>query len=90
MQCVLDDIRDNVSYELGREHLVTRQDLHNIKAQYNIDGMIRHKNDLISVLSWVTEMNTLEHNPVLFLNPKAKRTKYIWKRELIVRVKMIL
>ena len=37
-----------------------------IKAQYNIDGMIRHKNDLISVLSWVTEINTLEHNPVLF------------------------
>ena len=43
MERVLDDIRDNVSYELGREHLITRQDLHNIKVQYNIDGMIRHK-----------------------------------------------
>ena len=71
MEHVLHDIRDNVAYELGREHLVTRQDLHNIKTQYIIDGMIRHKNDLISVLSWVTEMNTLEHNPVLLFRPQG-------------------
>ena len=36
-------------------------------AKYNIDGMIRHKNDLISLLSWVEEMRCLEHNPVLLL-----------------------
>ena len=88
MQRVLDDIRDNVSYDLGREHLVTRQDLHNIKAQYNIDGMIRHKNDLISVLSWVTEMNTLEHNPVLFFKPQGEENKMHMEMELIV-IKMI-
>ena len=75
MERMLDDIRDNVSYELGREQLVKRQDLHNIKAQYNIDGMIRHKNDLISVLSWVTEMYTLEHNPVLFFKPQSEENK---------------
>ena len=82
MERVLDDIRDNVSYELGREHLVTRQDLHNIKAQYNIDGMIRHKNDLISVLSWVTEMNTLEHNPVLFFKPQGEENKMHMEMEI--------
>ena len=75
MERVLDDIRDNVANELGREHLVTRQDLHNIRSQYNIDGMIRHKNDLISVLSWVTEMNTLEHSPVLFFKPQGEENK---------------
>ena len=48
-----------------RKHLIRRQDLHNIKAQYNIDGIMRHKNDLTSVLAWVEEMNALEYNPVL-------------------------
>ena len=37
--------------------------------------MIRHKNDLISVLSWVTEMNTLEHSPVLFFKPQGEENK---------------
>ena len=43
MEPVLDDIRDNVANELEREHLVTRQDLHNIRSQYNVDGMIKHQ-----------------------------------------------
>ena len=81
MECVLDDIRDNVANELGREHLVTRQDLHNIKAQYIIDDMIRHKNDLISVLSWVTEMNTLEHNLLLF-KPQGEENKMHMEMEI--------
>ena len=68
MEIVLDRIKDNATDELKREHLITPQDLHNIKTQYNIEGIIRHKNDIISLMSWVEEMRTLvEHNPVLLL-----------------------
>ena len=64
MERILDDIRDSVTNTIRRKHLIRRQNLHNIKAQYNIDGIMRHKNDLTSVLAWVEEMNALEYNPV--------------------------
>ena len=72
MERILDDIRESVSNGLCRQHLVTRQDLHNIKAQYNIDGIVRHKNDLTSVRVWVQEMSTLEYNPVLIFKPQGE------------------
>ena len=62
---ILDDIRDNITCGISREHLVTRQDIRNIKVQYNIDGISRHKSDPISVAAWVEEMKGLLHNPVL-------------------------
>ena len=65
MERILDDIRDSVCNKLHREHLVIRQDLHNIKKKYNMDGVIRHKNDLTSVTAWVEEMKTLPYNPIL-------------------------
>ena len=71
MEQILDDIRDSVTDKLGREHLVRRQDLHNVKAQFNIDDVIRHKNDLSSVTAWVEEMSTLEYNPVLIFKPQG-------------------
>ena len=70
---ILDDIRDSVTDKLGQKHLVTRQDLHIVKAQFNIDGIIRYKNDLTSVMAWVEEMSMLDYNPVLagiYLNVK--------------------
>ena len=72
MERILDDIRESVSNGMCRQHLVTRQDLHNIKAQYNIDGIVRHKNDLTSVRVWVQEMSTLEYNPVLIFKPQVE------------------
>ena len=71
MERILDDIRDSVTNKLGRKHLVTKQDLHNVKAQFNIDGIIRHKNDLTSVMAWVEEMSMLDYNPVLVFKPQG-------------------
>ena len=65
MEQILNDISDSVTNKLGRKYVVTRQDLHNIRTQFNIDGIMRHKNDLTSVMSWVEEMTTLDYNPVL-------------------------
>ena len=65
MDRILDDIRDGITNRIVRSHLVNRQDLHNLKRQYNIDGIIRHKNDLTSVTAWVEETRTLPFNPIL-------------------------
>ena len=61
---ILDDIRDNISQGINREHLVARQDIHNIKTKFNIEGVRRHENDLTSVSSWVEEMRGLSYNPI--------------------------
>ena len=42
MERILDDIRDSVTNTIRRKYLIRRQDLYNIKAQYNIDGIMRH------------------------------------------------
>ena len=68
---VLDDIRDKVDTSISREHLVTRQDIRNIKRQYNIGGISRHKDDPISVNAWVKEMTSLPYNPVLLYKPQG-------------------
>lgn len=65
MERILDDIRDSVGDKIKREHLINRQDLHNIQHQYNIESSSRHKNDLTSVTSWVEEMRTMPYNPIL-------------------------
>ena len=68
---ILDDIYDSVPGKLHREHLVTKQDLHNIKNQYNIEGIMRHANDLTSLTAWVLEMSTLTHNPVIIFKQQG-------------------
>jgi len=51
----------------NRDELVTKQDIRNIKKQYNITGTERHKDDQLSVCAWV---EALEHSPVLFFKPQ--------------------
>ena len=70
---ILDDIRDNV-FETGlqREHLTSKQDIINIKRQYNMEGIQRHQNDQTSVTAWVEEMESMEFNPVLAFMPQGK------------------
>ena len=38
-------------------HLVTRQDILNIKRQFNIEGIERNKNDHTSLQTWVEELH---------------------------------
>ena len=54
---ILDDIRDNLlSNKIGRNQLVTRQDIMNIQKQINIDTIQKDANDLLSVCAWVKEL----------------------------------
>ena len=71
MDRILDDIRESLDNGIGREHLVTKQDLHNIKARYNIEGSMRHQNDLTSVTSWVHEMQSQPYNPIIIFKQQG-------------------
>ena len=62
---ILDDIRESIHGDMTREHLITRQDILNIRRQYNIDGIERHHNDHTSLQVWVEELKSLEYNPVV-------------------------
>ena len=39
MEQILDDIRDTVGKTVERKHLISKQDIHNIRRQFNIDGI---------------------------------------------------
>lgn len=60
---VLHSIRDNIETKtLKRIDLLTREDINNVKKSFNIDinEGVRHKNDVISVDLWVSEL--MENN----------------------------
>lgn len=62
---ILDYVRDNVWSNIGREHLISKQDIRNIGTQYNVDYVQRHSNDAVSVQAWVKELQNSDYNPVL-------------------------
>ena len=68
---VLDDIRETCETGINREHLVTRQDIRNIQSQYNIQGIMRHANDLSSVRARVTEMQSMQYNPIILFKEQG-------------------
>ena len=72
MERIMDNIRQNIVGGINREHLVTKQDIHNIKNQYNIEGVMRHMNDLTSVCAWVEELICLPYNPVLLFKSQGE------------------
>jgi hypothetical protein len=69
---IMDNIRGNTVGGITREHLVTKQDIHNINNHYNIEGVIPHSNDLLSVCACVEELKSLPYNPVLLFKPQGE------------------
>ena len=68
---IMDDIRNNVSGNCSREHIITRQDIRNVLCQFNILGIEKHPNDYVSIQAWVTEMRCQEFNPVLYFKQQG-------------------
>ncbi len=63
---ILDGVRDSIGSSLDRSHLVTKQDLYNIKKSYNIRKIERHKDDAaMSVHLCVQECIVERNNPIL-------------------------
>ena len=61
---VLNEIRETIA-TVGREDLMTRQDVFTIHRAYNIEGVQKHKNDQTSIHAWVNKMSALPYNPIL-------------------------
>ena len=75
-QQILDDIQVFNDTNISRDNLVNKKDISNIKNQYNIEGIQRHHNEIISVSSWVEEMEALEYNYIVqLLFSNRKETK---------------
>ena len=69
---ILDSVRDTLSDgQIGREQIVSRQDIRNIQRQLNIDSITKHSNDLLSTCAWVQEMEEMAYNPVLLFKPQG-------------------
>ncbi|GFQ90441.1 uncharacterized protein TNCT_268221 [Trichonephila clavata] len=66
IEAILDDIRNFVNEKLERSHLITRQDIKNVK-EYKIhsDGIL-DTNDLVSVTKWVEGLKNRDFPVVLF------------------------
>ena len=55
---ILDYLRESVGDSFTGKDIVCKQDIRNIKRQYNIDEIERHKDDQLSVCAWVTELQS--------------------------------
>lgn len=72
LQTVLDHIRNAATGDLARIHIVTKLDLHNIMASFNINHSERlHQNDKVSVQYWVEEMRNKVSNPVIYFKQQG-------------------
>ena len=70
---VLDDVRDSLSNgTIGREQLLSRQDILNIQRQLNLGSITKHSNDHVSTCAWVEEMKALSYNPVIIFKPQGE------------------
>ncbi|GFU60013.1 c2H2-type domain-containing protein [Trichonephila clavipes] len=67
VKAILDGIRNSINQKLERIHLITQQDIKNIKEEYNIssDGIL-DSNDVVSVNKWVEGLKNRRFSIVLF------------------------
>ncbi|GFY70927.1 MULE domain-containing protein [Trichonephila inaurata madagascariensis] len=66
VEAILDERRNSMNEKLNRIHLITRQDIKNIKEEYNIssDGIL-DSNDVLSVNKWDDGLKNREDSPVV-------------------------
>ncbi len=69
---ILDDVRDDtLSTGIGREQLLSRQDIQNILRHLDLGSVTKHKNDHTSTCAWVEELQQQAYNPVLIFKPQG-------------------
>lgn len=70
---ILDEIRDSIyDSDVHRIHILTRQDLYNIEASFNLTSKaVRHKDDALSVDSWVKQMQASDQDCIMFYKPQG-------------------
>uniref|UniRef100_A0A1X7VUM5 C2H2-type domain-containing protein n=1 Tax=Amphimedon queenslandica TaxID=400682 RepID=A0A1X7VUM5_AMPQE len=71
---IFDSIREqSLDGVLHRKHLLCRQDIHNIKHQYNIEGVQLHSDDHTSVSLLVKNMMESMDNPVFIYKKQGQK-----------------
>lgn len=65
---ILHDVRESVTTDFQRPHLIEWKDLHNIQRVFGLNETQRHANDQQSVLSWFQEWRDSKEikNPILY------------------------
>ena len=72
VEAILDEIRDNLGADLNRDHLTSKQDMHNIMHQFNITHVQKHSQDATSVHCWVNDLRDREYDSVLCYKPQGE------------------
>ncbi|XP_050516253.1 uncharacterized protein LOC126891116 [Diabrotica virgifera virgifera] len=83
---ILDDRRKNISRDIKRCDLLSRQDVDNIKRSYNlnINEGVKHKQDAVSVDLWVEECKGLANNPVLYYKQQGQLSSQFTESDFIL------
>ncbi|KAJ8019506.1 Zinc finger transcription factor family protein 17 [Holothuria leucospilota] len=68
---ILNEIRDNMSKLDGRDKLVTRRDILNIKRQYNISSTKRDENDSDCAEIGANNLQSQEYDPVVIFTSQG-------------------
>ena len=70
---ILDDVRDNISSNFNRSHLLTRKDILNIERAFLLRSTEKHTDDATSVAILIKELNEADkESPVLFYKQQGK------------------
>ena len=72
---MLDWIQDGEGNKLGRQHLMSSQEVRNIRRRLNISAIEKHECDRASILSWVHELRKQEYNPVLLFKNQGEQAE---------------
>ena len=62
---IVNEIRNDMEKPLCRDKLVTRKDVHNVKHQFNVELLQKHRNDAQSVLCWIKELQMQLYDSIL-------------------------
>ena len=70
---IVEVVRDTGTAEgIGRKDLISEKDVNNIKKQFNIDGIQKHTNDLVSVATIVEEIQVSKYNAILLFKQQGE------------------
>lgn len=94
---IITDIREKVGHRINREdfhqnvsrkHLMSKQDIHNVKRNVVDRQIKRHENDAISVGILVQELKNETFNPILFYKAQGceSETKPFLKKHSFILV----
>ena len=71
---------------LGRQHLISKQDVSNIEKQFNVDGVAKHASDSDSVHVWVEELQSGDYKPVILYKVQGLKELTIEKVKHLRRI----